>query len=299
MACEDVYHSQSRSLTETPPLIIRDDDETMHQLKSMENVKLSTDELASEFYHPTVLTCQGTIFNFINSSCPGAASIIGALRCNLTEAQKIPIYVEKNKNKIKIHAVNALERHFRESQCAMGAGENLTLDDYGITFAIASVTPQGAALNPFKRHEGPLHYCLFPNLCEATVMKVECWDDHAAAEVAYIVNVYIHLLPLNQRRNRILQKFADDNVATSNRTEHQERKKAKLSPPDTTTQRSTLTYGQKKDAEAKLLREENAALKAAVAKLERQHLPSPPLPPTRGLVWPPKQANDPEMPDDV
>ena len=298
MACEDAYHSQTLSLTETPPLVIREEDETMNQ--SLVNVRLSPTELASEFFHPTVLTCQGTIFNFINSSCPGASSIIGALRCNLMEAEKLPIYIEKNKNRIKIHAVNALERHFRESQCAMGVGENLTIEDYGITFALASVTPQGAALNPFKRHEGPLHYCLFPNLCEATVMKVECWDNHAAAEVAYIINVYVHLLPVNQRRNRVLKKLTEDNAANSNESRYQERKKAKLSLPDTTNnQKSNMTYGQRKEAEAKLLKEENAALKEAVSKLERQHLPSPPLPPTRGLVWPPAQANDPEMPDDV
>ena len=158
MACEnsDSNTSYSHPRSHSPTLVIHEDeDESMKQLMPLENVKLSTDELSSEFYHHTIFTTSGTIFHFINSSCPGAASIIGALRCNLAEARKIPAYVQRNKNKLKIHAVNALENHFRNSQCAIGAGENLTMDDYGITFALASVTQAGAELNPSRGMRGP------------------------------------------------------------------------------------------------------------------------------------------------
>jgi hypothetical protein len=36
-----------------------------------------------------------------------------------------------------------------------------------------------------------------------------------------------------------------------------------------------------------------------VSKLEKERLPNPPLPPTKGVVWPPKSVNEPDMPDDL
>ena len=60
-----------------------------------------------------------------------------------------------------------------------------------------------------------------------------------------------------------------------------------------------MTYGQRKDAEHKALQEKYASLQETVDKLERERLPNPPLPPTKGVVWPPKNVNEPEMPDDL
>lgn len=282
----------------------RMEDETIKPLMPLENVKLSMEGLESEYFHKSLLTLGGTIFQFINGGCAGAASMIGAIRCNLTEARKIPAYVQQYKDKIKVHAVNALERHFRDSQCAVGVGETLTIDDYGLSFALASVTPAGAQLNPFKRPEGPLYFCLYPNLCEATAL--EPWNQNSTPVVAHIVNVYVHLLPAAQRRLRVLAKLTEDNAKLAIRnTEEIERKKAKLSPTEPTFSKGPWsnpppTYAQRKEAEARQLREENASLKEIVCRFEKQQkMPTPPLPPTKGVVWPPKNARDPEMPDDL
>ena len=279
-----------------------EEDEAMKVLMPLENVKLSPDVLACEYFHKTVITGRGTIFQFINSSCSGAAAMIGAIRCNLTEAQKIPAYVQQYKDKIKVHAVQALERHFRDTQCAVGVGETLTVDDYGLSFALASVTPAGADLNPLKRREGPLYFCLFPNLCEATVLEGASWNHEVQPDTAYIINVYIHLLPASQRRLRVAIKLQEDEVKAAIKTEDVERKKPKLSPPENGYPKGPYslpppTYAQRKEAEARQLREELASLKTENARLQMQNKPSPPLPPTKGVVWPPQSVNDPEMPD--
>ena len=302
--------SYSHSRSDTPTLIINEDqDETMKQLEQVTilDVPEMSQEVICEYVHESLLTKDGTIFNFINSSCPGASSSIGGLRCNLKDATKIPAYIDRNRNKIKLHAIKALDRHIRESRCAIGAMEDLTVDDYGLTFALASVTHEGANLNPYKRHEGPLWYCMYPNLCESTVLKVECWDEGSSADRAFIINTYIHLLPAIQRRNKIIEKAQYViSLGLQPKKDEVERKKPKLSPstsydrPSTSYDKtSTMTYGQRKDAEHKALQEKYASLQETVSKLERERLPNPPLPPTKGVVWPPKNVNEPDMPDDL
>ena len=60
-----------------------------------------------------------------------------------------------------------------------------------------------------------------------------------------------------------------------------------------------MTYGQRKDAEHKALQEKYASLQETVNKMEKERLPNPPLPPTKGVVWPPQMPNEPDMPDDL
>ena len=300
-------NSNSHSRSDSPVLIIQDEqDETMKQLSHLGQVTLDVPDMAHEvicdYVHSSLVTSTGTIFNFVNSSCPGAASVIGALRINLSDPRKIPAYVQQNKDKIKLHAINALERHLRESRCSVGAAEDLTVDDYGLTFSLASVTAAGAELNPFKRHEGPLYFCLFPNLCEATCLKVECWDTSAQADMAFIVNTYIHLLLAIQRRNRVIARLREEVQSQPGAMpiDAVHRKKPKLAASASHAKSSPMTYGQKRDAEHKALLERYTSLELHMAKLEKQRLlTNPPLPPTKGVVWPPKSANEPEMPDDL
>ena len=299
-------YSRSHSRSDSPTMVINEDpDETMKQLLPLEQVRLldvpeMSHEVICEYVDKSLLTKTGTIFNFINSSCPGASSVIGGLRCNLKDPRKIPLYIERNRNKIKLHAIKALERHLRESRCAIGAMEDLTVDDYGLTFALASITHEGVELNPYKRHEGPLWFCMYPNLCQATCLQIECWDDGAESDSAYIINTYIHLLPAIQRRNKIIEKAQYViSLGLQPKKDEVERKKPKLSPTPSTSKASTLTYGQRKDAEHKALQEKYASLQETVNKMERERLPNPPLPPTRGVVWPPQMPNEPDMPDDL
>ena len=116
--------------------------------------------------------------------------------------------------------------------------------------------------------------------------------------------MYVHLLPSSQRRGRVAAKLVEDEAKAVVKSEEVERKKAKFTPLENGYPKGPYsvpppTFAQRKEAEARLLREENAALKDHVAKLELMKTPSPPLPPTKGVVWPPQSARDPEMPDDL
>jgi hypothetical protein len=60
---------------------------------------------------------------------------------------------------------------------------------------MASLSPQGIILNPSKRSKGPLFFCIFPGLTEPVFLKN---DNEEEVKYAYVVNAYIHLLPMGQ-----------------------------------------------------------------------------------------------------
>jgi hypothetical protein len=91
------------------------------------------------------------------------------------DIKKVPAYQTKNRRQIKQHTVKALMKHFWEMQCSAGAAETLGLDDFGMTFTVATVTGHGALLNPGKRQEGPLLFCHFPALVDPVVLTHTDW----------------------------------------------------------------------------------------------------------------------------
>ena len=307
------------------------DCENENTLENMEDNQLSIDAIQlteeifpSEACHETMSSAHGMILQFINGSCPGAASMIGGLRTGLTNAKKIPAYLERNRSGIKTHAITALTRHFRDSQCAVGVTESLMQDDYGMTFTLASVSQAGADLNPHKKREGPIFYCMFDTLIEPVVLR-EAWCT-TQQDTAHVVNVYIHLLPASQRRNRVHTKHQEDTAAAvASKSEELEHKKPKMSAPNGSqpngsyagatysTQMSRGAYNpsyappqgnyQRRDyGEIHKLKMDLSTSEGIIADLRAriaaQKVPCPPLP-SSNVTWPPKQPNNPSLPDDL
>jgi hypothetical protein len=72
----------------------------------------------------------------------------------------VPVYLSKYKLQIKAHAISTLDSHLREINNPAGCGENLSAEDYGITFRWAIVSELGAQLHPTGHRDRPLYFDL-------------------------------------------------------------------------------------------------------------------------------------------
>ena len=118
-------------------------DEVMAQLQPFHRVQLTDNEVLCDYVHSSFLNRDGIIINFINSNATGATTMIGGVRIGLTDIRKAPAYCSKYKKGIKDHGIRMLSLHFIDTQCGAGATEVLYSDDYGISFAVASVSGTG------------------------------------------------------------------------------------------------------------------------------------------------------------
>jgi hypothetical protein len=286
-------------------------DEVMSQLQPFQRVQLNDDEIICEYVHESLLKKNGIIIQFINTNAAGATTLIGGIRLALADIRKAPAYLSKHKGIVKSHGIRMLNKHFLETQCSAGAGESLTHDDYGISFSLASISSVGLNLNPVRRNEGPLFYCLFTGLHEPTCVQEVAWDEGKSAEVTYVINAYIHLLPTTLRRHRVLSKPKPD--PDQPKDDDDSAKAAKK--PRTFFQGEASNYPhpypypprggyqeRKLREEFDNLRQELASVKSKaandIAALQAQAANNPGLPKSK-VTWPPKDPNQgPDLPDE-
>jgi len=160
----------------------------------------------SDIVDTSLLDNDGILIQFINTNCLDAASVIGAIRLPVRELVLFPAYLTEHKAKIKLYAVDALQRHLHDCQSPAGAGESdLGVDDFSLSFMIASVTDDCAKLNPSGRREAGLWICQYPWLAR----KVDL-DSLGIVNCAYVVNAYVHLLDPARRRRIVLKKIKEE-----------------------------------------------------------------------------------------
>ena len=288
-------------------------DEIMGLQQPFKKVVVTETEVVCDFVHSSLIKSNGIIIQFINANATGATNMIGGVRIGLLDVRKAPAYVAKHKMAIKANGVKMLQKHFNDTQCSAGAGEMLSNDDYGISFSIASVSVTAMALNPTRRNEGPMFYCLFPALVEPTSLSEVSWEEGKASEVAYIVNAYLHLLPASQRRHKVLNKMKTDPETTKdeedpNRTAKKPRTFFQSQNdlpryPNNGAENYRAYQNRKMQEEFEALRAELAAAKTQsaqeIAALKAQAALNPALPKSP-LVWPPANPNQgPDLPDEV
>ena len=287
-------------------------DEVMAQLQPFQRVQLTNNEVLCDFVHDSFLKRNGIIFNFINSNATGATNLIGGVRIALMDIRKVPAYCAKYKDGIKKHGLRLMSQHFLDTQCGAGATEFLSLEDYGISFSLASVSSTGITLNPTGRNEGPLWFCLYPGLVEPTCLSEVSWEDGKASEATYLINAYIHLLPASQRRHRLLSKAKADSEVPKEEDEASKNAKKPRTffaspmegvsryPPGTMNYRGY--HERKMQEEFESLRAELTAVKSKsaqeIAALKAHSALNPALPKTN-IIWPPKYPNQgPDLPDE-
>ena len=198
-------------------------------------------------------------------------------------------------------------RHYQDMNFGLGASETLHLDDFGLSFTLASVSHEGAQLNPGKRQEGPLFCCHFPTMVNPIVLQHANWDTNTEGAAVHVVNAYVNILPLHQRRNYIVTRAREEKAFLETvpklSTPQVPAKKSKPSIPASSPHgaKGTSNAQEKKTQlpENAALREEIARLKVLTIRLQQQALPSPPLPTTKPPVWPTNRDHGPDLPDDL
>ncbi len=161
------------------------------------------DSYCCEYVSSDTYNNRGAILQFINQNCADAATIIGGVRIPVGDPLMLPAYLARNRQLVKQYAVHHLTRHLVETQSAAGATECLSLDDYGMTFMLASISKAAKATHPLGRTEGPLLWCMYPRLNTPVTLYTNI---DGTLEKAHIINVYVHLYDSNRRHRAIISR---------------------------------------------------------------------------------------------
>ena len=265
---------------------------------------------------------RGIIIQFINTGCPGTSPVIGGVRINLEDIRMVPLYLYQNKALIKQHGARILMEHWKNLNYGMGCIETLTIEDFGIVFTLATVSPSAVRLNPLQKAEGPLFYCHLPALLEPQAVVHSDWNTNTDGVAIHIINAYITLISPHQRRNVMLRRDREEKAtaaavaAAANVTIPQARpiilpatgytgtipKKPKSSSvPSTSGAQSRPTpypprSQQRSLHDSVVIREEMSHLHNLINRVQSQIIPSPPLPTPRTPLWP-RENQGPDLPD--
>lgn len=254
---------------------------------------LKESEVRSEYVCPSLVQNQGVVIQFINQGCPNTATIIGGMRLEITEIEKVPRYLSLYKGFIRKQAALHLHRHFVDARSPIGAGEAVCDNDFSLSYSVASLSPRGSLLHPSKRSEGPLFYCLFPGLVEQVFL---CYKPDMSPDMAFLINCHIHLLPHPLRRHNVLKRIQ---AAAQGAAPAPAKKKVMVTPaasgyskpgPKSRKMVSTVVS---RDPLAKKNQKEIANLKKQVAAI------NPPLPAPKNKDWITDDVKAPTMPENL
>ena len=175
--------------------------------QKLEDLQIEQAELACPEIDESLYTNRGVIVNFFNPNTTGAVQNIGGVRLALDDIRKVPSYLHRNRRRFKQLAMKLLDAHLRHAVCPVGAGEVLTMDDYSLTFAVASLSDEAKLIWAGKRNEGPLYLCTGSNMTKPILwgQTPDGRDDYA-----HMVHAYVALSPAAQRRTTILKRLAED-----------------------------------------------------------------------------------------
>ena len=194
------------ALTKPAPMKVDNDDDLIND--AFQDLKIAAKEVVCQYIDKELIKQTGTFLQFINLNSTGSTTMIGGTRIAVSDIRKVPAYLARNKALIRQHAVFTLNEHLLETQCPAGALENLTAEDYSISFAVATVSEEAKRLNPMGRSEGPLFYCAFNNLVDPIALY-----QGPSSMAVHIINVYIMLLDPLKRRTAVIKKAREEEAA--------------------------------------------------------------------------------------
>ena len=201
---DDMTGGNPYQVNPNPPSSLRrvEDDFTLLQLRER--------DVVCDFVPKEMLTKKGIIIQYINSNSSGATTMIGVTRIGLQDPRKMPAFLQRNVSIIRQHAVEALQAHFRLTLCATGVLENLSPEDFSISFSWASITEAGRSLTLHGKPDLALAY----GLCDQYVqpMLASRNDPHPVC----VLNAFIQLQDPSRRSTAVLKKAKEDLAAKSN-----------------------------------------------------------------------------------
>ncbi len=257
-------------------------DEKLEELQ-IEQSELECPDIDTSHFHN-----KGVIINFFNPNTTAATQNIGGIRLILDDIRRIPAYLHKHRQRLRHLAVKFLDKHIRFAQCAIGAGERLTDDDYSLTWSVASLSEEGQNVWAGKRSEGPLYFCMYDKLTRPVHLRT--FPD-GTEDRAYLIHGYIALLPAGQRRTTALKRLGDElsppptlhpaeYVGRTSGGNQYKRPRNNIhngaSPPYN--RNSNYQRGQPYNPVAPVVKERLDKVEKKVQELITRQLPNPPLP---------------------
>jgi len=234
---------------------------------------------------------KGVILAFLNTACNDAIATVGGFRLHLTDIRKVPQYITKYRGLIKQKAIKCFQQHLLDNQSPIGAGENLSVDDFGLTYAIATLSPEAAQLCRPARQEGPLFFCLHPGLIQPAHVG---FNEDGSRDYAHIINVYINILSTERRRPNILRRLSEAR-ANPDSTAATAPKRSKQEQSGDRRQFYSQQQRQKDNALAEIVQENRSAMATIVQEVKGLKQEYPPIPAQPPMPWPPAR-NEIEMP---
>ena len=154
-------------------------------------------------------------------------------------------------------------------------------------------------MNPMKRNEGPLFYCIYEGLVDQAYLRD---TPDGCGEFAYVVNAYIHLLPAAGRRGAIMDRIHLETWPQS--IQVQKYPERKRTHEQSGTQETKFPWVSPRQFYLeRVTREEtakNEKLQKELALAKSKAIPTPALPskPNKVSMWPPADSVPP-MPDSL
>ncbi len=261
-----------------------------HGVPTTPSSYLPVEELTCDFIHTSMVTKTGVMINFINHNCPDSATVIGGIRLRSDEIARIPAIIARHFTSIKTQAAHFLQKHLNRCQSALGITETITVDDFSLSFMLASVSDIGKSLHPTNRNEGPLHFCLFPKLCQLTPIGITQEGDVIDC---YVINAYIHLMDAARRKNAVLKrKHEEDEKKEQAAAQAAKAKSAPTSPAPPKKvkfQMKRSTSSSQVNTNEGDLKDIKDTVRQLAKEVKQLNLPTPKYPelPSAPLVWPP------------
>ena len=136
--------------------------------------------------------------------------MIGVTRIGLQDPRKMLAFLQRIVAVIRQHTVAALQAHFRLTLCATGVLENLSPEDYSISFSWASITEAGRSLTLHGKPDLALGY----GLCDQYVQPMLASQNDPYP--VCVLNAFIQLQDPSRRSTAALKKAKEDLAAKSN-----------------------------------------------------------------------------------
>ena len=183
------------------------------------------------FSHPSLVSNQGAIIQFINNNSNDATNIIGAIRICESEGNAVQAYLHRNEAELKNIGIMLLDRQLKKTANPIGLTESgLSVDDYAFTMGVASVTDQVKNAHPYNRREGGLWTLNIPAFLDPIPAWIHPDPRPCDQTKVLIINAYIHLHEPSKRATTVLKKYLDDARAEQLKSKDEPPKKVHFGP---------------------------------------------------------------------
>ena len=167
----------------------------------------------NRYSHPSAMENNGAFVQIMSHNCNDAANVLGCIRLPVSDHNEVQYYLATHRREILVEAVAMLDQHFKDCQSATAVlEEDLIVDDYSLTFMVASVNENGRAFNN-GRKEGGLWMLNYPSYLKVTRASFYAEEDPNLDSYQLTINAYIHLNEPHRRQRAVVKRHLEESFA--------------------------------------------------------------------------------------